>query len=72
MDAETELERLLDRVRTGLCEHAGVEPLPVDEARDQATALMAVLLPAFEVTFRAALSGARSTPVTHARRADVP
>ena len=35
-----------------MCAEAGVGPLPDDEAREQATALMAVLVPAFEVTFR--------------------
>ena len=35
-----------------ICTEAGVEPLPDDEAREQATALMAVLVPAFEVTRR--------------------
>ena len=50
-----------------VCADAGVEPLPDDEAREQATALMAALLPAFEVDVPGALSCARPAPVTHAR-----
>lgn len=35
-----------------MCADAGIEPLPADEAREQAKAMMAVLMPAFAVEFR--------------------
>lgn len=34
------------------CEEAGIEPLPDDEAREQARRFMALLGPAFEREFR--------------------
>ena len=46
-----EIDRFL-ALYAQLCAEAGVEPLPDDEARAQATALTKVLLPGFEVTFR--------------------
>jgi hypothetical protein len=35
-----------------MCEQAGVEPLPPDEAREQAKTLTKLLKPAFAVSFR--------------------
>jgi hypothetical protein len=35
-----------------MCAEAGVEPLPDAEAGEQAAAIMALLAPAFEVSFR--------------------
>jgi hypothetical protein len=35
-----------------MCEQAGVEPLPPDEAREPAEALTRILQPAFKVSFR--------------------
>ena len=35
-----------------MCAEAGIEPLPDDEAREQANAIMGMLLPAFEAEFR--------------------
>ena len=48
---DVDVERMLASYYR-ICTEAGVEPLPDDEAREQATALMAVLVPAFEVTRR--------------------
>ena len=48
---DDDLERLLaDYHRT--CAEVGVEPLPPDEAREQARRPLALLVPAFEAEFR--------------------
>jgi hypothetical protein len=51
MDADADLEHLLQTYAC-VCREAGVEPLPPDEAREQAQVLMRLLVPAFEVSFR--------------------
>jgi len=51
MDADADLERMLASYYR-MCEQAGIEPLPNDEARQQARAMMGALPPAFEVEFR--------------------
>lgn len=48
---DIDIEHLLANYRR-MCAKAGIDPLPDDEAREQATALMAVLVPAFEIEFR--------------------
>ena len=48
---DIDIEKLFANYRR-MCAEAGIDPLPDDEAREQATALMAVLVPAFEITFR--------------------
>lgn len=49
MDAIDRVEQLLATYYR--MAEAGVEPLPDDEARERATALLDVLVPAFEVEF---------------------
>jgi hypothetical protein len=51
MDDPENLDSLL-ALYAQVCAEAGVEPLPEDEAREQARAMMSVLVPAFAVTFR--------------------
>jgi hypothetical protein len=48
---QPDLEQLLASYYR-MCAEAGVEPLPEEEARRQARAMMRVLVPAFAVTFR--------------------
>jgi len=48
---QPDLEQLLASYYR-MCAEAGVEPLPPDEARGSATAMMALLVPAFETEFR--------------------
>jgi len=50
-DADADLERPFARYYM-MCAEAGIEPLPEDEAREHAKAMMGALLPAFEVEFR--------------------
>jgi hypothetical protein len=47
---DADLDRILAWYEVA-CAEAGVEPLPDDEAREQARAMMNVLVPAFAVTF---------------------
>jgi hypothetical protein len=51
MDDDLDLDHLL-RDYFRMCEQASVEPLPEDEAREQARALTKLLVPAFAVSFR--------------------
>jgi len=48
---DTALEQLLANDYR-MCAEADIEPLPDDEAREQARAMMGALMPAFEVEFR--------------------
>jgi hypothetical protein len=48
---DAELERFLADYYA-MCEQAGVEPLPPDEAREKAKAYARILAPAFEISFR--------------------
>ena len=49
---DADLEQLLASYCRRMCAAAGIEPLPDDEAHEQARAMMGALLPAFEVEFR--------------------
>ena len=54
---DIDIERLLASYYR-MCAQAGVEPLPDDEARDEARALMALLVPAYRGHVPAALESA--------------
>jgi len=51
MDHDADLDSLLT-LYAQFCADADVEPLPDDEMREQATAMLKLLGPAFEVSFR--------------------
>jgi hypothetical protein len=51
MDDDLDLDQLL-RTYYAMCEQAGVEPLPEDEAREQAKEFTKLLVPAFAVSLR--------------------
>lgn len=51
MDDDRDLDQLL-LTYYAMCEQAGIEPLPPDEAREQAEAFTKLLLPAFAISFR--------------------
>jgi hypothetical protein len=48
---DVDVERILTDYYA-MCEQAGVEPLPDDEAREKARVMLDVLAPAFEVELR--------------------